>query len=160
QTLDVERSGLPEMFRTKLKSVLAHYGVTDLERTPELEGAVFRTFLAQQRTAPDRAIVTAILQRWHTEPAPDTETDLRARELLDRLVLATQLRFPALGDLARSVRFRWFDQPLVDAERAEALAEVPAEVEYLAAHPDAPDRTERMDALAAIPERIVGFLSE
>jgi acetyl-CoA carboxylase carboxyltransferase component len=37
---------------------------------------------------------------------------------------------------------------------------VPAEVEYLATHPDAPDRTERMDALAAIPERIVGFLSE
>ena len=73
QGLDIERSGLPELFSTKLKSVLAHYGVTDLERTPDLEGAVFRIFLAQQRSAPDLAIVTAILQRWHTEPAPDDD---------------------------------------------------------------------------------------
>ncbi len=160
QSLDVERSGLPELFSAKLKSVLAHYGVDDLERTPALEGAVFRIFLAQQRSAPDLTIVTAILQRWHTEPAPDTDTDLQARELLDRLVLATQLRFPAVGDLARSVRFRWFDQPVVDAERAEALAGVRDEVEYLAANPDAPDRAERMDTLAAIPERIVSFLGD
>ena len=32
-----------------------HYGVTDLDRTPELEEAVFRVFLAQQRCAPDVA---------------------------------------------------------------------------------------------------------
>ncbi len=160
QGLDVERSGLPELFSTKLKSVLAHYDVTDLERTPDLEGAVFRIFLAQQRSAPDLAIVTAILQRWHTEPAPDDDRATHVRELLDRLVLATQLRFAAVGDLARSVRFRWFDQPVVDRERAEALAGVPAEVEYLATNPDSDDRAQRMDALAAIPERIVSFLSD
>ena len=117
-------------------------------------------FLAQQRSAPDLTIVTAVLQRWHTEPAPDDDRAIEVRELLDRLVLATQLRFAAVGDLARSVRFRWFDQPVVDREREEALAGVPAEVEYLADHPEAPDRAERMDALAAIPERIVSFLSE
>ncbi len=58
------------------------------------------------------------------------------------------------------MRFRWFDQPIVDRERADALAGVADEVAYLAANPDAPDRTARMDALAAIPERIVSFLSE
>ena len=160
QSLDVDRSGLPELFSIKLRSVLAHYGITDLERTPQLEGAVFRIFLAQQRSAPDLSIVTAILQRWHVEPAPDDDRAMYIRELLDRLVLATQLRFAAVGDLARSVRFRWFDQPVVEGERAAVLAGVPAEVEYLAANPDAPDRAERMDALAAIPERIVSFLSE
>jgi acetyl-CoA carboxylase carboxyltransferase component len=160
QSLDVERSGLPELFSTKLRSVLAHYGVADLERTPQLEGAVFRIFLAQQRSAPDLSIVTAILQRWHVEPAPDDDRAVPIRDLLDRLVLATQLRFAAVGDLARSVRFRWFDQTVVDSERADALAGVPEEVEYLAANPDADDRGERMDALAAIPERIVSFLSE
>ena len=68
---------------------------------------------------------TALLQRWMTEPAPPTPVaDAAAREVLDRLVLATQLRFPVVGDLARSVRFRWFDQPLVDAERAAVLAGV------------------------------------
>ena len=160
QTLDVERSGLPELFSTKLRSVLAHYGITDLERTPELEAAVFRIFLAQQRSAPDLAVVTALLRRWHTEPAPDDDRAAAVRELLDRVVVATQLRFPAVGDLARSVRFRWFDQPVVDRERADVLAGVPDEVEYLAENPDAPDRAARMDALSAIPERIVSFLSE
>ncbi|MBV9592613.1 MAG: ATP-grasp domain-containing protein [Actinobacteria bacterium] len=160
QTLDVARSGLPEMFSRKLASVLAHYGVTDLERSPQLERAVFRIFLAQQRTAPDLSIVTPILQRWHVEPAPDDDRATAVRDLLDRVVLATQRRFPAVGDLARSVRFRWFDQPLVDSERADTLAIVPDEVAYLATNPDAPDRAERMDALAAIPERIVSFLSD
>jgi acetyl-CoA carboxylase carboxyltransferase component/biotin carboxyl carrier protein len=160
QSLDVERSGLPELFRTKLASVLVHYGITDLDHTPQLEEAVFRIFLTQQRSAPDLAIVTAILQRWHTEPAPDTSTDLLAREVLDRVVLATQLRFPAVGDLARSVRFRWFDQPVVVEERAAVLAGVRDEVELLAIDPDLPDRAERMDALAAIPERIVSFLAD
>ena len=34
-------------------------------------------------------------------------------EVLDRLIVATQLRYPAVGDLARSIRFRLFDQPLI-----------------------------------------------
>jgi acetyl/propionyl-CoA carboxylase alpha subunit/acetyl-CoA carboxylase carboxyltransferase component len=160
RTLDVERSGLPDTFRDKLGSVLVHFGVTSLDHTPELERAVFRIFLAQQRSTPDTAIVTAILQRWHTEPAPDTLADATARDVLERLVLATQARFPALGELARSVRFRWFDQPVVAEERTAVLAGVRSEVEALAADPDAPDRADRMDALAAIPERIVSFLAD
>ena len=65
-----------------------------------------------------------------------------------------------VGDLARSTRFRWFDQPLVDAERSSVLAGVRDEVAALAADPDAPDRAERIEALAAIPEQIVRFLAE
>ncbi|MGH8862795.1 MAG: biotin/lipoyl-containing protein, partial [Jatrophihabitantaceae bacterium] len=160
QSLDADRSGMPDTFRAKLETVLAHYGVDALDPTPQLEEAVFRIFLTQQRSSPDLAIVTAVLQRWHTEPAPGTEVDLAAREVLDRVVLATQLRFPAVGDLARSVRFRWYDQPVVAEERAAVLAGVRGEVEALAADPNAIDRAERMDALAAIPERIVSFLAD
>ena len=106
---------------------------------PSSRSAVFRIFLAQQRSAPDLAIVTAILQRWHTEPRTGRRPrDLQVREVLERLVLATQLRFPAVGDLARSVRFRWFDQPVVDSERADVLAGVRDEVAYLASNPDSP----------------------
>jgi acetyl/propionyl-CoA carboxylase alpha subunit/acetyl-CoA carboxylase carboxyltransferase component len=159
-SLDVERAGLPEAFRTKLTRVLGHYGVTDLERTAALEEAVFRVFLAQQRTASDVVVVTAMLQQWLTEPVPADESAEEAHEVLDHLVLATQLRFPVVGDLARSVRFRWFDQPLVDQERAGVLAQVRDELEYLAAEPAAPDHAARLDALVAIPEQIVGFLSE
>ncbi|HEY3006183.1 MAG TPA: biotin carboxylase N-terminal domain-containing protein, partial [Kribbellaceae bacterium] len=160
QTLDPDRAGLPDGFRERLARVLGHYGVAELDRTDELTDAVFRIFLAQQRTTPDVLLATALLQRWIAEPRPEAPLDDEAHALLDHLVLATQLRFPAIGDLARSVRFRWFDQPLVDADRAAVLAGVADEVAALAAHPDAPDYTERVAALAAIPERLVRFLAE
>ena len=158
QSLDVERGGLPEQFRTKLGQVLRHYGLAELDRTPALEEAVFRVFLAQQRSAPDVLLATTVLKRWIAEPPPEPPLDAAAHDVLDRLVVATQLRFPVVGDLARSVRFRWFDQPQVDADRASVLAGVGDEVAALA-DPDAPDRTARIEALAAIPEQIVQFLA-
>ena len=84
----------------------------------------------------------------------------RAREVLDRLVLATQLRFPTIGDLARSARFRWFEAPIVEAAREEAYAEVRDQLEYLSEHPDAGDYAERVEALVASPEPLVRFLAE
>ena len=117
QSLDVDRGGLPETFRSRLGRVLAHYGVTELDTTPELQEAVFRIFLAQQRTASDVVVVTTLLQQWVADEAPEPGLADEVREVLDRLVLATQLRFPVVGDLARSIRFRWYDQPLVEAER-------------------------------------------
>ena len=160
QSLDVDRGGLPEQFRDRLARVLAYYGLTDLTRTPELEEAVFRVFLSQQRSAPEVQMATELLQRWNAEPPPREELAGSVRDLLERLVRSTQLRFPAVGDLARSTRFHWFDQPLVDAERSSVLAGVSDEVAALAADPDAPDRTARLEALAAIPEQIVRFLAE
>ena len=160
QSLDVDRGALPEQFRDRLATVLAHYDVTEWTRTPELEEAVFRIFLAQQRSAPEVQMATELLQRWIAEPPPREELAGPVRNLLERLVRSTQLRFPAVGDLARSTRFRWFDQPLVDAERSSVLAGVRDEVAALAADPDAPDRTARMERLAAIPEQIVRFLAE
>ncbi|MDN5796506.1 MAG: ATP-grasp domain-containing protein [Intrasporangium sp.] len=160
RSLDPDRAGLTEDFRAKLARVLAHYGVTDFDRTAELEGAVFRIFLAQQRSAPETALATALLRRWLTEPVPAAPHEAAAREVLDRLVVATQLRFPIVGDLARSARFRWFDQPLVDADRASVLAGVGDKVASLAAAPDAPGYAAGIDELAAIPEQLVGFLSE
>jgi acetyl/propionyl-CoA carboxylase alpha subunit/acetyl-CoA carboxylase carboxyltransferase component len=156
-SLDVDREHLPDGFRRRLARALAHYDVTDLERAPALEEAVFRIFLAQ-RTASD-LVVIPLLQHWMAGPPPTGEVAEQAREVLDRLVLATQLRYPMVGDLARSARFRWFDQPVVDAERRAVLAGVGDELTYLTDHPDAGDYRSRLDALAAIPEQIVGFLA-
>ncbi len=160
QSLDVERVGLPESFRTRLARVLSHYGVEDLERTPELEEAVFRIFLAQQRSAADVGVVTALLQCWLAQPRPEAPLGDEARPLLDHLVQATQLRFPVVGDLARSVRFRWFDQPLAEAARVEVLSGLHDELAALAAMPVGEERARRIDGLAAIPEQIVRFLAE
>ena len=156
RSLDVDREHLPEGFRQRLSRALAHYDVTDLERSPELEEAVFRIFLAQ-RTASD-LVVLPLLQQWMTQQPPVGDLADLAHQVLDRLVLATQLRYPMVGSLARSARFRWFDQPVVDTERKAVLAGVGPELTYLTDHPDADDYRTRLDALAAIPEQIVKFL--
>ena len=157
-SLDLDREQLPPSFRDRLLRALAHYGVTELERTPALEEAVYRIFLAQPGTASHLHLVTSLLQQWMLDPVPAQAE--QARDVLDRLVAATQLRYPVVGDLARSVRYRWFDQPLVEAERARLLSGVREELDYLAANPDAADFDARLDRLAQIPERIVRFLAE
>ena len=133
QSLDVERGGLPEQFRERLVRVLRHYGVDGVDRTPELEDAVFRIFLAQQRTTPEVALVSALLGSWSRETPPVGELAAQAREVLERLGRVPQTRYPAVGDLARSVRFRWFDQPAVDAERSDILLGVRDELAALSA---------------------------
>ena len=62
-SLDVEREGLPERFVARLARALAHYGVDELERGPELEEAVYRIFLAHQRAPSQVPTVMALLDR-------------------------------------------------------------------------------------------------
>jgi hypothetical protein len=80
--------------------------------------------------------------------------------VLDRSVRATQLRYPVVGDLARSARFRWFDAPGVEAARQRTRAAVEHELAHLRADPDAPDRDHRMQTLVSAAEPIVRFLGE
>ncbi|PXY22250.1 biotin carboxylase N-terminal domain-containing protein [Prauserella muralis] len=160
QSLDVERAGLSETFQQRLARALGHYGVEDLERGPELDEAVFRIFLAHQRAASDVGIVTALLQQWLTEPAPANSVREAVGQLLEHLIVATQLRFPAVGDLARSAVFRWFAQPMLRRNRAEIYARVRAHLRYLDEHPDAADRDERIAEMVASPEPLVRVLGQ
>ena len=160
QSLDVERAGLPETFQAKLAKALGHYGVTDLERTPELEAAVFRIFLAQQRASADAAVVTALLRAWLREPPPDETLREPAGLALERLVAATQVRFPAVADLARGVVFAWFAQPLLRRNRARVYADVRKHLRHLDAHPDAPDRAERIAEMVRSTEPLVRLLGQ
>ncbi|APU15127.1 MULTISPECIES: biotin carboxylase N-terminal domain-containing protein [Actinoalloteichus] len=160
QSLDAERAGLPEEFQQRLTRVLGHYGVTDLERTPELEDAVFRIFLAQRRAATDVAVVTMLMRQWLTEPPPGGPLRETAGLALEHLVAATQVRFPAVADLARSVVFRWFAQPMLRRNRAQIYAGVRKHLNHLDAHPDAPDRSERMASMVASSEPLVRLLGQ
>jgi acetyl/propionyl-CoA carboxylase alpha subunit/acetyl-CoA carboxylase carboxyltransferase component len=160
QSLDVERAGLPEAFQAKLAKALGHYGVTDLERSPELEAAVFRIFLAQQRATTDATIVTTLLRAWLREPPPEETLREPAGLALERLVAATQVRFPVVSDLARGVVFGWFGQPLLRRTRARVYAEVRKHLRHLDAHPDSPDRAERVAAMVRSTEPLVRLLGQ
>ncbi|MCO1594449.1 ATP-grasp domain-containing protein [Micromonospora sp. RHAY321] len=160
QSLDVERAGLPDAFQAKLAKALGHYGVTDLERSGDLEAAVFRIFLAQQRASADATVVATLLRAWLRESPPDETLREPAGLALERLVAATQVRFPVVADLARGVVFAWFAQPLLRRNRARVYAQVRGHLRHLDAHPDAADRTERIAEMVRSTEPLVRLLGQ
>ncbi|WP_433393692.1 carboxyl transferase domain-containing protein [Micromonospora sp. KLBMP9576] len=160
QCLDVERAGLPATFQAKLAKALGHYGVGDLERCPELEAAVFRIFLAQQRASTDATMIATLLRGWLREPPPDEALREPAGLALERLVAATQVRFPVVSDLARGVVFAWFAQPLLRRNRARVYADVRRHLRHLDAHPDAPDRPQRIAEMVRCTEPLVRLLGQ
>ncbi|HEY0453772.1 biotin/lipoyl-containing protein, partial [Actinophytocola sp.] len=160
QSLDVERAGVTEAFQAKLTKVLAHYGIAGLDRTPELEAAVFRIFLAQQRMSTNVAIVSELLRQWLAGAPPTESLSERAGLTLERLVEATQVRFPMVSDLARGVVFRWFTQPLRRRNRAKVYAAVRDDLRYLDHNPDAPDRAGRIQAMVASSEPLVRLIGQ
>ncbi len=161
---DADAEGLPESFRIKLRRMLSHYGITDTAPAPDLGPALYRIFLAHRRAA---ALVPAPseLLRWRLRhpgslqegAAPQDHARADYRRVLDQLVSATQLRYPAVGDLARQVRYRCFDAPLIAAERAQAQQRVRAELDELSADPAV--RADQIDALVASGEPILGMFS-
>ncbi|HXB47394.1 MAG TPA: biotin carboxylase N-terminal domain-containing protein, partial [Streptosporangiaceae bacterium] len=160
QTLDVERAGITEGFQARLKRMLAHYDVTSLDRSPQLETAVFRIFLAQQRMTGNVEIVSGLLRQWLVSAPPAEPLRERAGLTLEHLIEATQVRFPAVSDLARGVIFRWFAQPLLRRNRAMVYATVRNDLRYLDSNPNAPDRARRIQAMVASSEPLVRLIGQ
>ncbi|WP_143264457.1 hypothetical protein, partial [Amycolatopsis kentuckyensis] len=117
-------------------------------------------FLAQQRTAADVAVVSELLRQWLTGAPPAEALAERAGLTLEHVVEATQVRFPAVSDLARGVVFRWFAQPLLRRNRARVYAAVRTELTYLDQHPDAPDRAERIQAMITGSQPLVRLIGQ
>ncbi|WP_026413239.1 carboxyl transferase domain-containing protein [Actinomadura oligospora] len=160
QCLDVERAGLPEDFQGRLRTAFAHYGVTELDRSPELEAAVFRIFLAQQRASAHASVVTALLRAWLEGPPPEEALAEPAALALERLISATQVRFPTVSDLARGVVFAWFGQPLLRRNRARVYAGVRRHLRHLDTMPESPDRAERVAEMVRSTEPLVRLLGQ
>ena len=159
QWLDPERAGLPEEFTERLTAALARYGVDSAERSAALESAVvwmFRSFTRVNVLAP---IVQSILTRWLDNAEalrPTAGPHLRTR--LDHLAAATGGRHQVIADLARDVRFRFVDQPQMQARVDEVLADMNARLDDLAADPSGPDAVDHMTALVACPQPLRGMM--
>lgn len=158
RSLDVERAGLPESFRTTLTSALRHYGVTELDRTPELESSVYRIFLAQQRS--ETGVIISLLREWLREPVPDSAIAGQVTVALERLVGVTQVRFPRIADVARSVAYAWFALPVLRRDRARVYTDVRKSLRYLDQHPDAADRAERIAQMVPSTQPLVRLLAQ
>ncbi len=155
RSLDADHEGLPDRFRARLHDALAHYDIDSLDRTPALEVAVYRIHQAAQRRHEQVPIILALLERRLDHCGPDDERG-ELRDTLDRLVAATQARYPSIGNLARSVRHRCIDQPLVEATRTSVRGEVRAALAALADTPGDPALVEQLVASSVPLMRTVG----
>jgi acetyl/propionyl-CoA carboxylase alpha subunit/acetyl-CoA carboxylase carboxyltransferase component len=160
RTLDATRAGLPPSFEEKLKAAVADYGVDGLERSRALEDVLLWMFLAQQRIATLLPAVEAILD-FHLNHPGQTPSDLSPELLdtLDRLIVATQLRHPVVGELARRVRFRLFDEPFIQAGRDETLRQMRDQLALLASSDDAATRAAAMEELVSCPLPLIRLMA-
>ena len=118
-SLDMARQRVPATFEPKLRRALAHYGIDSLQRTPELMAVLHRLYLALERAGSHVPVVEAVLGR-----LDDAEPSDELRRALDRLTVATQLRFPRLGERARTARFAMFDDPVLARRQDDAYERV------------------------------------
>ena len=158
RSLDPVAEGLPDRFVSHLERAVAHYGIDGLERTEALEDAGYRLFLSQQRAASARAAVQAILNR-RLEQADDDGGGEELRAVLDRLEATLVRREPGIAELARELRWRTCDEPLVAASREVTAVAMEGHVVALAEEPAREDRDERIAALVDCPEPLAPLLS-
>ena len=160
RSLDAEAEGLPERFVADLRRALGHYGVDSLDRTPRLEEACYRLFLSQQRAEIARTAVVAILDR-RLEDADDLVGHVGGdfRNVLDRLTIALEGRDPVLADLAREVRFRYFDEPVIAEARERVYAEMERHIEALMIEPERSNATELISEIVECPRPLATRLT-
>ena len=101
--LSSKGENLPESFRDKLQAALSHFSVSGLEKTPELQEALFRIFKSQQRTKEQTAPILKILQSRleHVDQIAYPDQD-NWRQLLESLLEACRGRYQSIHDLALS----------------------------------------------------------
>ncbi|HEY6947036.1 MAG TPA: carboxyl transferase domain-containing protein [Candidatus Acidoferrum sp.] len=153
--LETRGEGLPPAFVDALSRALAHYGVKTLERSPELEEALFWIYKSHQRAEQHVSLILSVLERRLEQAETSAGADDAFRSLLDRIISLTRGLFPAISDLAREVRYRCFDQPMFEAARRQVYAQAEEHLAHLAVHPDADDRHERIHALVECPQPLL-----
>ena len=160
RTLETRGEELPPTMVDALGRALAHYGVRTLDRTPELEESLLWIYKSHHRVEQQVAPILGVLERRLRRVealAPQAEESFR--KLLDRMISMTRGLFPAVSDLAREVRYRYFDQPLFERARKQVYAQVEDDLAYLAANPEAPDCRERVRALVECPQPLVSLFA-
>ncbi len=152
--------GLPPCFVAALRRALAHYGVPTLDPTPHLQESLLWIYKSHQRLSQQITPVLGILERRlrcvEALAAPEEDS---LRTLLDRMISLSNGLFPAVTDLAREMRYRYFDQVLFEQARKQVYDKVEEQLAAMAADPDAADRHARVRALVECPQPLVRLLS-
>jgi acetyl/propionyl-CoA carboxylase alpha subunit/acetyl-CoA carboxylase carboxyltransferase component len=159
--LDRERSGVPDQFVTELRRALARYGVTSLDRTPELEQAMLHMYRSLGRLQTVAPAVMAVLDRWRRqrEQLAAAMTDERL-DVLDRLIASARGRQQEVCDLATEVRFGYVDAPLIKQAHDQLYAEMDRYLDELAERPSDERHKELIARLVGCPQPMRAVLRD
>ena len=153
--------GCRRWFIAALRRALAHYGIASLERTPALGGGVL----------PPVPLPAARRDRAHGDrgdPRPPARGCRRARRSRRRGVPRgprpardrARGRDPVVADLAREVRFRYFDEPRDrGGQRAGVRARWSSTSRRSRASPSAPDARELLTEIVDCPRPLAPRLT-
>ncbi|MFN8080911.1 MAG: carboxyl transferase domain-containing protein [Kineosporiaceae bacterium] len=148
QWLDADRAGLSPAYRERLRRALSRYGVSGLDRSPDVESAVVRLFRSVGRLREITPVVVAILQRrLAARDALVQAATTERRRRYDRLAAATQGRYQVVADLARDVRFHFYDEPVLEGIVSGTLEQMTSDLAALAEDPSGPHREEHIASL-------------
>ncbi|MEZ4336081.1 MAG: carboxyl transferase domain-containing protein [Sandaracinaceae bacterium] len=156
---DARGAGLPAAFLGRIQRALAHYGIQSLDPSHALREALFRVFKSRHHQSTQLAPLQSILGRWldHRDDLV-AHADDAFRTELQHFVAVTEGRFPALNDLGREVRYRFFERAAFEAMLDAAYAEIEAKVaELVELPPEA--RAEGIEWLTACAQPLKSFFS-
>ena len=160
RTVENNGEGLPPAFLSALRRTLAYYGVRDLHVCPELRESLLWICKSHQRMQRQANSVIDILERrLRRAKAQEPPAPSSFRALLDRIVAMPIELYPSVSDLAREVRYRYFEQPAFEHERNRIYDEAENHLNYLEAHPDSAERRARLHALIECPQLLAGVFA-
>ena len=164
RAIDSEGKGLSPAFLSGLKSALSHYGVNDLAHTQQLEDVLMYLHKSQHRARTVTSQVFQVLERKLRMAAnlPQMATP-EFRDILDTMIDATLGLDLPLNDLAREVRYRFFDRPQFIASREDTYKRVDNNLAVLRQSPTSEYDKECENAIAelvscALP--LVGYFTK
>jgi acetyl/propionyl-CoA carboxylase alpha subunit/acetyl-CoA carboxylase carboxyltransferase component len=160
RALDTRGEGLSRKFVTDLKAALRHYGVKSLKPSRKLKEALL--WIGKSHSRVDQqvpAVISILERRLDAIESLASTRDVNFRNLLDRLVSASLGRYPAVADLAREVRYKYFDKPLLEAARMAAYEQADKDLNFLAGETSPAERAERMESLVECPQSLMTVLS-
>ena len=139
---------------------MAHYGVHSFDPSPELEQSLLWICKSHERMGQQVGVVMAILER-RLELA-DMLHSLAGEafgNLLSRLISVTRDSYAAVGDLAREIRYRYYDHPLFERVRRQVYDQAEEHLAYLEANLRVSDCQDRVRALIECPQPLVSLFS-
>jgi len=151
--------GLPSAFLAKLERALGHYGVESLDPSPALEECLFRIFRSHRRMPRQIPALLSLLE--HRLERVETLRPVVGetfRDQLGRLIPESRARYPAVYDLAREVRYRFYERPVLEETRSRRMAEMEEVLDGLDRRKPPADRDELVNRLVDCPQPLLACL--